>query len=86
MSDSDNIKYELVNHDTVFAGTAVEIVQQMREQAFFERSVDLALYLDHLIGLVNAVCHLNVAPHLALEPKSQAFIEELLRLGYFKEV
>ena len=37
MNTQEATKHEIVNEDTVFVGTAVEIVGQIREQAYFER-------------------------------------------------
>jgi peptide/nickel transport system permease protein len=60
MSDTTKTKHELVNQDTLFAGTAVEIVQQMRDQAYFERGVDLAVYLGHLTDLILQIAGVEI--------------------------
>jgi len=86
MSDSDNIKYELVNHDTVFAGTAVEIVQQMREQAFFERGVDLSVYLGQLADLILQIAGVEITLEgESLDERAESFVRGLVAAGYFKE-
>ena len=37
MNAPERTKHEIVNDDTVFVGTAIEIILEMREQAYFER-------------------------------------------------
>jgi hypothetical protein len=79
------IKHELVNSDTYFVGTAIEIIEQMRFQSYFEKGASIEDYLDHLVCLINRV---GKTDHQltgeTLEEKAESFIE-LMKLEYFKE-
>jgi len=79
-------KHELVNEDTVFVGTAAEIILDMREQAYFERGTQPEFYLDLLVIFINKsageTIKLSGETH---EEKAESFIQEILRIGYFKE-
>ncbi|MBC8465929.1 hypothetical protein H8D57_02785, partial [bacterium] len=52
MRTKEPIKHEIVNEDTVFVGTATEIVLDMRQQAYFERGAPEELYLDQLVNFI----------------------------------
>ena len=79
-------KHEIVNEDTVFVGTAVEIILDMREQAYFERGTTAEFYLDQLVKFIKASAGETITlSGTTLEEKAESFIQELLRIGYFKE-
>jgi hypothetical protein len=79
------IKHELINSDTYFVGTAVEIIEQMRVQSYFERGASLDDYIDNLVCLINRVGKTDhQLPGKTLEEKAECFIE-LMKLEYFKE-
>ncbi len=86
MSDTTKNKHELVNQDSVFAGTAVEIVQQMRDQAYFERGVDISVYLGHLSDLILQIAGVEIELEgETIEERAESFIKGLVAAGYFKE-
>lgn len=86
MSDTTKNKHELVNQDSVFAGTAVEIVQQMRDQAYFERGVDLDVYLGQLADLILQIAGVEITLEgESLEERAESFVKGLVAAGYFKE-
>ena len=79
-------KFEIVNDDTVFMGTATEIVEQMRKQAYFERGIPLLDYLNRLPEFIktNSGAEINLTGD-NLEERAASFIWELVKAGYFKE-
>ena len=80
------IKHELVNEDTVFVGTAAEIILDMREQAYFERGTQPEFYLDQLVIFINKSSDETIKlSGETYEEKAESFIQEILRIGYFKE-
>jgi len=80
------IKHELVNEDTVFVGTAAEIILDMREQAYFERGTQPEFYLDQLVIFINKSTDETIKlSGETYEEKAESFIQEILRIGYFKE-
>lgn len=80
------IKHELVNRDTVFTGSAIEIIEEMRRQAYFERGLELDIYLGHLTDLLLQTAGVEITLQgETIEDRSEAFVQELLALGYFKE-
>ena len=80
------IKHELVNEDTVFVGTAAEIILDMREQAYFERGTQPEFYLDQLVIFINKSAGETIKlSGETYEEKAESFIQEILRIGYFKE-
>jgi len=80
------IKHELVNEDTVFVGTAAEILLDMREQAYFERGTQPEFYLDQLVIFINKSTDETIKlSGETYEEKAESFIQEILRIGYFKE-
>jgi len=86
MNNTEKTKHELVNQDTVFAGTAVEIVRQMRDQAYFERGVDLAVYLGHLTDLILQIAGVEITLEgEILDERAESFVKGLIAAGYFKE-
>ncbi len=86
MTTTQTTKHELVNEDTVFAGSAVEIVQLMREQAYFERGVPLEDYLEQLACFIRSCSGADITlSGEDFETRAESFIQELLRVGYFKE-
>lgn len=86
MNTTDIIKHELVNDDSAFAGTALEIVRQMRDQAYFERGVDLGVYLGHLTDLLLQVAGVKITlDGETLEERAESFVKGLVATGYFKE-
>ena len=79
-------KHELVNEDTVFVGTAAEIILDMREQAYFERGTQPEFYLDQLVIFINKSTDETIKlSGETYEEKAESFIQEILRIGYFKE-
>jgi hypothetical protein len=79
-------KHELVNEDTVFVGTAAEIILDMREQAYFERGTQLEFYLDQLVVFINkSAGETIILVGTTFQEKAESFIQEILRIGYFKE-
>jgi len=79
-------KHEIVNEDTVFVGTAAEIILDMREQAYFERGTQPEFYLDQLVIFINKSSDETILLiGMTYEEKAESFIQEILRIGYFKE-
>ena len=79
-------KHEIVNEDTVFVGTASEIILDMREQAYFERGTQPEFYLEQLVKFIEASAGDTITlTGASFEDKAESFIQELLRIGYFKE-
>jgi len=86
MKTAEQTKHEIVNEDTVFVGTALEILEQMRSQAYFERGIPLETYLERLPGFIQSFSGDTIT--LAgedFETRVESFIQELIRIGYFKE-
>jgi hypothetical protein len=86
MNTQEATKHEIVNDDTVFVGTAVEIVLDMREQAYFERGTPAEFYLDQLVNFIKMFANETITlSGKTFEEKAESFIQELLRIEYFKE-
>jgi len=86
MKEQEKTKHEIVNDDTVFVGTAAEIVLEMREQAYFERGTPAEFYLDQLVVFIKMFAHETITlSGETFDEKAESFIQELLRIGYFKE-
>ena len=86
MNTSEPIKHEIVNEDTVFVGTAAEIVLEMRQQAYFERGTTVEFYLDQLVNFIKMFSGETITlSGETFEEKAESFIQELIRIGYFKE-
>ena len=86
MNTTEPIKHELVNEDSVFAGTALEVVRQLRDQGYFERGVDLGVYLGHLSDLLLQVAGVEITLEgETLEERAESFVKGLVTTGYFKE-
>ena len=80
------IKHELVNQDTVFTGSALDIVVEMRRQAYFERGVEIDTYLSHLVDLILQLAGVEITlDGDSLEERAESFIQALVASGYFKE-
>ena len=77
---------EIINDDTVFIGTATEIIEQMRQQAYFERGIPLLDYLNRLPEFIKSFSgnEINLTGE-TLEERALSFIKELVKAGYFKE-
>jgi hypothetical protein len=77
---------EIINDDSVFIGTATEIIEQMRQQAYFERGIPLLDYLNRLPEFIKAYSgtDINLSGE-TLEERAASFIKELVKAGYFKE-
>jgi len=77
---------EIVNDDTVFIGSAVEIIEQMRQQAYFERGIPLLDYLNLLPEFIKTFSGTEIIiTGDSLEERAVSFIKELVNAGYFKE-
>jgi len=86
MNTQEATKHEIVNDDTVFVGTAAEIVLEMREQAYFERGTPAEFYLDQLVHFIKMFADETITlSGKTFEEKAESFIQELLRIEYFKE-
>ena len=86
MNAPEKTKHEIVNDDTVFVGTAIEIILEMREQAYFERGTSQEFYLEHLVNFINARSgETMILAGETYDDKAESFIQELLRIGFFKE-
>ena len=86
MITQEKTKHEIVNDDTVFVGTAAEIVLDMREQAYFERGTPAEFYLDQLVNFIKMFAGETITiSGETFDEKAESFIQELLRIGYFKE-
>jgi len=82
----EHLKHELVNGDSVFVGTSVEIIKQLRDQAYFERGMPVDGYLTALTRSISESAEVNIKiPEGDVESRAEAFVQELIRLGYFKE-
>ena len=86
MNSPEQVKHEIVNEDTVFVGTAIEILEQMRRQAYFERGIPLDVYLERLPGFISEFANetISIAGD-SFKERAESFIRELIRIGYFKE-
>ncbi len=86
MNTQEATKHEIVNDDTVFVGTAAEIVLEMRQQAYFERGTPAEFYLDQLVNFIKMFAGETITlSGNTFEEKAESFIQELLRIEYFKE-
>ena len=86
MTTTEPTKHELLNDDTVFVGSATEIIEQMREQAYFERGIPLDSYLSHLIDLILQSAGVEIVLTGENFPeRAECFVSRLVELGYFKE-
>lgn len=86
MTTAKPIKHELVNNDTVFTGSALDIVEEMRRQAYFERGIELDAYLGHLVDLILRIGGVEITLEgTTLEERAESFIEGLIESRYFKE-
>ena len=86
MTTTEPTKHELLNDDTVFVGSATEIIEQMREQAYFERGISLDSYLSHLIDLILQIAGVEISLEgETLEERAESFVKGLIAAGYFKE-
>ena len=86
MTTSEPTKHELLNEDTVFLGTAVEILEQMRDQAYFERGLPLEGYLSNLTDLILQTAGVEIdLSGESFPERAEAFVGKLVDLGYFKE-
>ena len=86
MTTTKPTKHELLNDDTVFVGSATEIIEQMREQAYFERGISLDSYLSHLIDLILQIAGVEISLEgETLEERAESFVKGLIAAGYFKE-
>ena len=86
MNSPEKIKHEIVNEDTVFVGTALEILEQMRRQAYFERGIPLETYLERLPGFISEFAGETISlSGETFTERAESFIRELVRIGYFKE-
>ena len=86
MKNPEQIKHEIVNEDTVFVGTAVEILEQMRRQAYFERGIPLETYLERLPGFISEFAGETIRlSGETFTERAESFIRELVRTGCFKE-
>ena len=78
---------ELINDNACFYGeTAVEAVEDIRNSAYFEQGVSLETYIEHLVTLINTRpgFDINITGEMA-EEKAESFINELCRIGIFKQ-
>jgi len=58
----------------------------MREQAYFERGTQPEFYLDQLVVFINTSAGETITlAGTTFEEKAESFIQEILRIGYFKE-
>ncbi len=79
-------KHELVNNDTVFIGSALGIVEQMREQAYFERGLPVDSYIDTLVHTVAQLTGIEInLSDGEVEERAEALIQQLVKHGFFKE-
>ncbi len=85
-------KHELVNENAVFVGTAVEIVEQLRTQGYFERSLPFRQYLRQLVDTIEIAGGPNLykgifneSEKISDEELAERFIRELINNGLFKE-
>ena len=86
MNTQEPTKHEIVNDDTVFVGTSAEIVLEMRQQAYFERGTPPEFYLDQLVVFIKLFASETITlSGKTFEEKAESFVQELLRIGYFKE-
>ena len=79
---------ELISDNACFYGeTAAEAVDDIRKSAYFERGVDLEIYIEYLVNLINTRpgFDIKVSGETA-EEKSESLIKELCRIGVFKQV
>ena len=79
---------ELISDNACFYGeTAVEAVEDIRNAAYFERGVSLETYIDHLVTLINSRpgFDIKISGETA-EERAESLINELCRIGVFKQV
>lgn len=85
-------KHELVNDNAVFVGTAVEIVNQIRTQQYFERALSFREYLRQIVNIIEAVGGQNLyksvfhdSDSISDEDLAERFVQALIAKGMFKE-
>lgn len=85
-------KHELVNENAVFVGTAVEIVNQIRTQMYFERALSFREYLRQIVNIIEAVGGQNLykqvfhdSDSISDEDLAERFVQTLIAKGMFKE-
>ena len=85
-------KHELVNENAVFVGSAVEIVDQIRTQMYFERALSFRDYLRQLVNIIESVGGQNLykpvfheSESISDEDLAERFVQALIANGMFKE-
>ena len=85
-------KHELVNENAVFVGSAVEIVEQIRTQLYFERALSFRGYLRQVVNIIEAIGGQNLYKPVFHESDSisddelaERFVQVLISNGIFKE-
>ena len=79
---------ELITDNACFYGeTAIEAVEEIRNAAYFERGVSLETYIEHLVALINTRPEFDIViDGDTSEEKAESLINELCRIGIFKQV
>ena len=79
---------ELISDNACFYGeTAAEAVEDIRKSAYFELGVPLETYIDHLVTLINTRPGFDIKISGETdEEKAESLINELCRIGVFKQV
>ncbi len=85
-------KHELVNDNAVFVGSAAEIVEQLRTQAYFERSLPFREYICQLANVVEQLTSAQIVKPLFEQSDmlddnqlAEHFVQHLIANGMFKE-
>ena len=79
---------ELICDNACFYGeTAAEAVEDIRKSAYFEQGVPLETYIEHLVTLINTRpgFDIKISGETA-EERAESLINELCRMGIFKQV
>ena len=79
---------ELISDNACFYGeTAAEAVEDIRKSAYFEQGVPLETYIEHLVTLINTRpgFDIKISGETA-EERAESLINELCRMGIFKQV
>ena len=79
---------ELICDNACFYGeTAVEAVEDIRNSAYFEKGVSLETYIEHLVTLINTRPGFDIIiSGETAEERAESLINELCRIGVFKQV
>ena len=82
-----NASIELINDNSCFYGNnPLEVVEDIRKSAYFERGVPIEQYINHLTNLINSRPGYDIKiTGETIDERAQSLINELCRVGIFKQ-